>query len=617
MTEALSESYRFRDEIVAHLERDLYGPAATDEVLSDYPLEAYVTGILYPNTDQPIDAAQDIGADDQDDETTFADPPVALANARYPASVGITFGVDLSQTDTIQVTIGAAMYVAAERAEGHAWERRPLVTEPVTLKVDRPLADHRVALPEQLQLYARVRPADSAGSASITLALVNTRSGRPGARDGDCFYQTSIEVSSPDGRSVFVERQAQRMVQIDDDDLRSYRLLYRDAKTFAIGHGCAAKWKHTAGESHANAVATTFIPAHPLSLADSNPTITSEALSLAYLSEAPRTDVLDGLVGLCDQYAAWIAEQRARIPGLDTELHEIASEHLQACTECLDRIRDGIDVLRGNDAAWEAFRLANRAMWTQRARSTWIRSGKTTPSPDYEGRHEWRPFQLAFILQCLRGVTTPQHQDRRLADLLWFPTGGGKTEAYLGLIAFVIFHRRLRPGTGDGVTVLMRYTLRLLTIQQFDRAALLITCCEDLRRSDPRLGTAEISIGLWVGQGGSPNTLDQARHALERLRNDQDVDEANPIQLRTCPWCGETLGPYQYQISDEPRLIVKCRDKNCAFANGLPVLLVDEDIYRQRPTLIIATSDKFATMPWNPDTMALFNRPSRDTGRPN
>src|SRR5690349_19764120 len=211
--------------MIERLGRDLFGPAADDEVLADYPLEAYVTGILYPNTDQPIDAAQDIGADDQDDETTFADPPVALANARYPSSVGITFGVDLSQTDTIQVTIGAAMYVAAERAEGHAWERRPLVTEPVTLNVDRPLADHRIALPEQLQLYARVRPADSAGSAAVTLALVNTRSGRPGARDGDCFYQTSIEIRSPDGRSVFVERQAQRMVQIDDADLRSYRLL--------------------------------------------------------------------------------------------------------------------------------------------------------------------------------------------------------------------------------------------------------------------------------------------------------------------------------------------------------------------------------------------------------
>ena len=82
---------------------------------------------------------------------------------------------------------------------------------------------------------------------------------------------------------------------------------------------------------------------------------------------------------------------------------------------------------------------------------------------------------------CLPGIFDPDDDLRPLLDLLWFPTGGGKTEAYLGLTAFTIFLRRLRyPGSnGAGVTILMRYTLRLLTIQQFQRAAILIMACED------------------------------------------------------------------------------------------------------------------------------------------
>src|SRR5207244_1794742 len=151
----------------------------------------------------------------------------------------------------------------------------------------------------------------------------------------------------------------------------------------------------------------------------------------------------------------------------------------------------------------------------------------------------------------------------------------------------------------------------LLTIQQFDRAALLIACCEQIRREDERLGSTPISVGLWIGKAGSPNTLSEARAAIDRLRNEQSVDEANPLQLHACPWCGTALGPWQYEIAtDSPCMRVRCRDESCAFRRGLPVFLVDEDIYRYRPTLIIATADKFATIPWRQDTAALFNRGS-------
>ena len=177
-------------------------------------------------------------------------------------------------------------------------------------------------------------------------------------------------------------------------------------------------------------------------------------------------------------------------------------------------------------------------MLEQRARSEWLQGDKPTPEPVVSPQHAWRPFQLAFILLCLKGVVVAKDNERRLTDLLWFPTGGGKTEAYLGLIAFTAFLRRLRGRDGAGVTALMRYTLRLLTIQQFERAALLICACESIRRTHTRLGTRPFSIGLWVGEAATPNDHTQTRKSLDALHNNRQLAEANPMQLQACPWCG-------------------------------------------------------------------------------
>ena len=602
--------YEFRAEMLKRLARDLVGPGDVDETISDFPLEQYICGILYPRSEDRFDPAQDHDVAEGEDEATHVDPPVALANEKYPSSAGMTFAVDLSKATEITVTAMAALYVPEESEEGKRWTRRPLTIEPVLLRVGEPTPDHRISLAEGLELFARIRPADEAGAVAVTLALVNTRTAKPGKRDGDAFFQPTLVAEAADGVPAFVERNVGRPVQIDDADLRSYRLLYRDARTFAAGHGCSVDWDAEAGAGFADRVQTTFVPNHALRLADSNPNVRSEVLSFRRLAEAPKDELVRELHELFDRYGSWIGESQSSASHLPPDLREIAIEHLDLCRATLDRIRDGILVL-DDPVAWDAFRLANRAMWNQRARADWLRKGKPTPDPDMEGAYEWRPFQLGFILQCLRGIVDPGHADREIADLLWFPTGGGKTEAYLGLIAFTVFLRRLRNKSGDGVTVLMRYTLRLLTIQQFDRAALLIACCEQIRLSDERLGTTPISVALWVGKGGSPNTLAEARAAIDRLRNDLSVEDANPVQLHACPWCGARLGPWQYEIAtDSPRMRVRCREESCMFRGGLPVFLVDEDIYRYRPTLIIATADKFATIPWRQETAALFNRGS-------
>jgi hypothetical protein len=169
----------------------------------------------------------------------------------------------------------------------------------------------------------------------------------------------------------------------------------------------------------------------------------------------------------------------------------------------------------------------------------------------------------------------------------------------------------------------MRYTLRLLTIQQFERASLLICCCEKIRRElsnkgDSSLGNSQIELGLWVGQGATPNDLKQARDSLLQLQRGESVEKKNPVQVRSCPWCGKTLGHGNYYVrtAAPQRLVITCRNPECLFKDELPIRLVDEDIYNLHPTFVIATVDKFASLPWKEKTAGLFNIDLRGTPPP-
>src|SRR5690606_20031614 len=141
-----------------------------------------------------------------------------------------------------------------------------------------------------------------------------------------------------------------------------------------------------------------------------------------------------------------------------------------------------------------------------------------------------------FILMNLRSIVIPSEEDREVVDVIWFPTGGGKTEAYLGLAAFVILFRRISDPSSRGTVVLTRYTLRLLTAQQYQRAASLICALEYLRRRNPvELGDHPFTIGLWVGSGLTPNTEADAVRLLQRMLREGGRD--NPFVLLSCPWC--------------------------------------------------------------------------------
>lgn len=279
-----------------------------------------------------------------------------------------------------------------------------------------------------------------------------------------------------------------------------------------------------------------------------------------------------------------------------------------------------------NPLALKAFGFANQAVALQREASERVlRFRRKEPSPT-KIDVIWRPFQLGFILQCLSGVIDAGHRDRSIADLLWFPTGGGKTEAYLGLTALVLASRRLRPADTkldyrSGTAVLMRYTLRLLTIQQFQRASALLCACEVIRKQEPSIwGEEPFSIGLWVGASVTPNSFDDSKAAIETLKKPQPVYEGSPYQVLYCPWCGADITPDYYVCDDDlRRTLVKCPNAGCAFSwkseLGLPVLLVDEEIYRHPPSLLLATVDKFAQMAWNGRIQSLFGRVVRECPR--
>jgi hypothetical protein len=255
---------------------------------------------------------------------------------------------------------------------------------------------------------------------------------------------------------------------------------------------------------------------------------------------------------------------------------------------------EGIAAINNDLKVRTAFQLAQSAMAMQFG---WARGG---------ARLTWRPFQLAFQLLVLSSLADRSHQDRETMDLLWFPTGGGKTEAYLALTAFTIMLRRLREtaaGEGAGVATLMRYTLRLLTVQQFQRAAAMICACEFIRRRAAGklpLGTEPIGIGLWVGAAATPLTLEEAVRLPPGARS-------TPKQLLNCPCCGSKL---RWEIT--PRACtVECTAQapSCELASSgsqLPVWTIGEEVYRHTPSLLIGTVDKFAQIVRNPDTRVLF-----------
>ena len=496
---------------------------------------------------------------------------------------------------------------------------------------------------------------------SVTIMLVNAQhmAEAGAAKPGSCLFQPHLEIDTRQNDFILMDSGSIIDPCGMDEEEDALALLYRHKKSYGTGLGTAVDWAVNAA-GHGK-IWTDFFPAVQVPPMDfslpPNGRIEESALSMKHLSDlsaAHKEQQIASLSALVELYAEWIAAQRRQAQTLAPQFTAAAKRHMDECTRACARMRAGLRVLRQNAVAYTAFTLANRAMFMQRlhgavqAKMAAIRADRYPDDADIaawldavdyrtasDETARWRPFQIAFFLMNIDAVIDSTSPARDLIDLIWFPTGGGKTEAYLGLTAFTIFYRRLAyPKEADGTAVIMRYTLRLLAAQQFTRAATLICACELIRRdmgqtpacASPPLGGAPISIGLWIGGKHTPNRVDGKDGAAEHLdillnSTPQNVrankEKHHKFQVLKCPWCGTKLvqdaardhliGAWGYRVdAAQKHFSMYCPHPRCPFHDVLPIQVVDEELYRTPPTLLFGTVDKFAMLPWNGKIGAFF-----------
>ena len=654
-----SPSVGIRAELIEALSLDLVGSdnehLFANELLPEPPSRWYLTGYLVPKDapeEQRTDDASDEEIDGNEDAAATDDstPPDRAAARRglLPSSMGLSVLV-LKKVTELHVTVswgdynfeggeapkdndfgaddsdGAASGRANPSGTSRGYRRAPR-TESVTVSIPIPgqnLKQCEVPNSGGLSIVVTARevgyyPRLPQGTRSVSVFLVNKRVPDKERRYKSFAFQTELRVTS---KEPFVARPDLRRPDGDksewDDQVAD--LHYRDVFEYAVGHGVATRAKCNA-DRRCNEVHTCWLPTAEVErIAPSEMDVELGMEKLADLADG--ADAKATLSPIVSAYRAWIEAQPAGLEGLEEGQRLTANDLLINAKVAANRIEAGIQALNTPDILY-AFKLANRCM-AQAARRREAILRQTTP--DRIGAPRWRPFQLAFILMTLRSIAEPSCDDRERVDLLFFPTGGGKTEAYLGLAAFTLILRRLRhPGLASaGVSVLMRYTLRLLTLDQLGRAAALICALELAREADPeRLGKWPFEIGLWVGSAATPNRMggkgysgpgaeDTARARTRRFKVNSRSNPA-PIPLETCPWCGTKFDAESFRLvptEDKPlNLQVHCINDRCDFCGdrNLPVVGVDEPIYRRLPAFLIATIDKFASLPFTGETGALF-----------
>ncbi|AOS96528.1 hypothetical protein AUP74_01063 [Microbulbifer aggregans] len=623
-----------RDIIKRRLCEDLIGPRAEYEELPARPSDVYLTGILWPQRTAMT------GEDDErlgtagsgtGEESEGENDAVRTGSIQKPAVAGISFSAASEGIPHVRVICSFATYQHSKRGDADVWIRQPHRVEIPSLALSPgstdilSLATFGEGIPD---VSLNVRCILVGDTVLSTLTLVNSIAAEqgPGGIESASLFQTAICVEPCEG-SFLVPKPPRRPISARQDqnnedteipvsDEQSGALLYRNVAEFAVGHVCSAEWEAADTDSgwhdSVRRIITTWIPSAIVEGVDPNGheffaglgkgTEGFDPLSAEALALADAATLQEGLLAFCRAYERWLSLQRKRVDDpedVSPALSYVAEAHLGRCEEALARMRTSVDELGVNQRLQRAFQLANLAMHLQHS---WDQSKSRY------GPLRWRPFQLGFLLLSAPSAVDRNHRDRGMMDLLWFPTGGGKTEAYLALIACVAVYRRLSedPLDHSGVCALMRYTLRLLTTQQFARSAAMIIALEairsgrvDSRDGMPLQGDEPFSIGLWVGGDATPN---KRADAFSSLRGSSDV--SSPKQLARCPACGEKI---KWLMDDAASSVqVLCMNDKCVMCGTLPVFTIDEDVYENRPTLLIGTADKFAQIVREKRTNSLF-----------
>ena len=540
------------------------------------------------------------------------------------------------------------------------WRRRPCGGQTNLTLIEGPINpiiidDEYVAV--RIQGVIRI---NQAGDKLVTLFLINGQEELEENRDRAWLFQPKIQISAALGEketAIFKRRPINEQI-VDDPELDRLALIYRNRLEFAVGHGTSVHVDVAETDlTRAECIQTEMIPKQEVETTETPGLLENDRtamkllyskgwLDMANLATMDKGDLEIALNCLVDDHLTWIGEENSRIGTEIKGFDRAANDIIEKCRETNSRLREGISHILNDPDCLTAFRFANEAMATQRVRSIYAKKRRSGLDVDVQqlnvpGNRSWRAFQLAFLLLSIPSLNDPNHKDRTsladsYADLLWFPTGGGKTEAYLGVAAFAMAIRRLKPNLGGldasrGLGVIMRYTLRLLTLQQFQRATALLCAMEVLRSNDEDIwGPEPFTLGLWVGNRVTPGTTSVSKKAIEKLRNDDGNRSglASPAQLTNCPWCGSSINPGRDITADEDslRTTLFCGDRHnvCEFSRGnksslmsggLPVVVVDEEIYLRPPSMLIATVDKFAMMSWRAEVGNIFGHISEECER--
>jgi helicase-like protein len=678
-------SYAVRENIVDILQRELLGPVhGPEERLPFSPRSQYLVGHIAPvrlvgsatasaedsdgeelvqvRTDDdgvaegrgvPAYAAEDAEADAEDDDVEDRAPKQGLM---IPASMGLRFQVP-SDLGTFRVVASWGTYetvqsdkVSKSGRPVREYQRTPVEETRVVRLADLVAGQTAsVALKESIVLRIDRYDDPQYGRVLVEIALCNDRETPMPIPLSMWMFQTKLVVDAG-GSEVFLP--VRDVLEQDwpehDEEVKRLNLQYRNRLEFAIGRTCSADWTVKTGSRRATAVETTWLPVGetPQTKARS---VENALLSMEKLASASADDLRVGLAPLVDGYGTWLDAREVEATELPSRLRETADDALWEAREAHKRLTAGLEHVASDLEALRCFQFMNRVMRDQRIASQVAAARAADAASSIEQAQEivsgrgasaasWRPFQLAFILMQLGALTDPVAPIRSSdhfskVELLFFPTGGGKTEAYLGLAAYTFAIRRrqgvVESGDGpldgrDGIAVLMRYTLRLLTAQQFQRATTLVCAAELARREDEATwGGEPFRIGLWVGTDVSPKRFEEADEQLTKA-NEFGRHRLTVLQIQRCPWCGTPITAAQVKAdAARRRVFVHCGDElaRCPFAKGgavsegLPVLTVDEEIYRLTPAFVIATVDKFARLAREGEAAALFGYVSRRCGR--
>lgn len=478
----------------------------------------------------------------------------------------------------------------------------------------------------------------------VTITLNNKTT--PDNEEHSIIFQSDLKVSLNNNKSFEKYPDASDMEAHISPEEKKFELLYLNEKNYAFGHDCSTSWSEENNE--VREIKTTFLPEYEIKTMTPDIEIDGKLIEIhhAELACAKSFEQISKILEpLINGYKNWYDKLlKLAVP----EYYESTKEkNLKEIKESIERIDSGINLLK-NKEVLEIFQLSNLAMLMQMHNGRKIRkillnkktntffidnalnhfSGlnfdsmtslkesinqefKSSPSNSIYKTSKWRGFQIAFLLQSLDSIVNKDSEQRDIVDLIWFPTGGGKTEAYLAVSAFSIFYRRYLDPTDTGVDVMMRYTLRLLTADQFQRSARLICSMDYLRSHFPDLfGHYEISIGLWVGASTSPNKI---KYAKETLRN-SERETKNKFILESCPWCGtemavvkdSNLRSHYHGYEYKKDFKSYCPDENCHFHDKLPIYFIDEQIYETPPSFLIGTIDKFVQLTWVPEARSIF-----------